>query len=183
MPTRSHLLGQVFGYWTVLDDGANSPSEDLKYTCRCRCGVIRLVRARSLVHGKSNSCGCLHRELVTRRGFKHGAAARGASIKEQTLYNARKTMLQRCFNRRNARFKDYGGRGITVCQKWIVGFRLFWDDMQAGWAPGLSLGRVDNDGHYNSKNCRWMTIEDQNARDSKRQRQPNGNHHQAEEPF
>jgi hypothetical protein len=116
------------------------------------------------------------------RGFKHGAAARG-SIKERTLYNARKTMLQRCFNRRNTRFKDYGGRGITVCQKWIVGFGFFWDDMQAGWERGLSLGRIDNDGHYNAANCKWMSDIEQNARDAKRQRQPNGNHHQVEQPF
>ena len=64
-----------------------------------------------------------------------------------------------------------------------VGFGFFWHDMQAGWERGLSLGRIDNDGHYNAANCKWMSDIEQNARDAKRQRQPNGNHHQVEQPF
>jgi len=70
-------------------------------------------------------------------------------------------MKERCYKPKDSRYKWYGARGITVCDRWLESFENFRDDMLSTWKPGLTLDRIDNDGNYEPSNCRWTTKSEQ----------------------
>lgn len=117
--------------------------------CKCECGELVDAPLQHLRRGAIVSCGCIRKEYAT----KHG--------KRYTLtYEIWKTMRQRCVNPRNRKFWLYGGRDITVCDRWLKSFANFLNDM--GECPsGYSIDRVDNDGNYEPANCRWATRKQQ----------------------
>lgn len=88
---------------------------------------------------------------------KHGMATKGAV---HPMYQVWLQMKQRCTNQKNKQWRNYGGRGITLCEEWRT-FSGFFADMGAGYAPGLSLDRVDNSAGYSKANCRWATAAQQ----------------------
>jgi len=98
---------------------------------------------------KTRSCGCINR--------KHGQA----NVKTAE-YKAWGSMLRRCYNKNSANFERYGGRGITVCDRWRE-FAAFFEDMGPRPSPQHSLDRVNNAGNYEAQNCRWATRSQQNA--------------------
>jgi hypothetical protein len=154
MPSLIDLTGQRFTRWTVLRQAASSDSgQGAKWLCRCECGTERLVLSISLRSGSSTSCGCLKVEKQTRRLFRHGFT--GTRIHRIWLQ-----MLQRCLNPNHRAYRYYGGRGITICERWKV-FENFLADM--GEAPaGLSLDRFPNrNGNYEPGNVRWATHTEQ----------------------
>jgi len=109
------------------------------------------VRGTTLRNGMTRSCGCLATELKRERATTHGHA----TTRTTPTYNSWAQISQRCENKNNAAFNNYGGRGITVCARWRV-FENFLADM--GERPlGCSLDRVNNDGNYEPVNCRWAT--------------------------
>jgi hypothetical protein len=113
--------------------------------------------ATNLKTGKTKSCGCLHHENAVATGKK---SARHA-MHSTPIYNTYHAMLQRCYNQQSKMFKHYGGRGITVCERWRESFENFLTDM--GDRPdGLSLDRIDTNGNYEPSNCRWATDFEQN---------------------
>lgn len=149
-----NLEGQVFGRWTVLrlDTGGH----EARWVCRCACGVERSVVRGILIRGRSRSCGCLGAELTGERSRVHGA-------KRTPTYMSWRRMRRRCFDENGEAFKHYGGRGISVCERWLgrQGFVNFLADM--GERPeGLSIDRIDNDKGYEPGNCRWATPKEQN---------------------
>lgn len=137
------LSGNVFGYLTVIrQDGRNKWNQPM-WLCRCQCGKERIVRGSSLRTGRSRSCGCLQANPE----YKTAA------------YNSWDAMIQRCNNPKHPKYASYGARGIRVCERWLD-FKVFLEDM--GQKPnGLSLDRIDNDGHYEPGNCRWATRKQQ----------------------
>lgn len=85
---------------------------------------------------------------------KHG-------MTDHPIHNAWLNMKQRCYNFKFKQYKDYGGRGIKICDRWLESFENFYEDMGSTWKPGLTLDRINNDGNYELGNCRWITRKEQ----------------------
>ncbi len=155
--------GDRFGHWTVQSTylkrrGSKNRQRSI---CLCICGKLRHVWTDSLMGGESKSCGCKRRGALT-----HGATAGG---KPNPEYIAWQRMKQRCYYPQTLDFERWGGRGITVCDRWKNSFEAFLDDMGSKPAPRYSVERRDNDGHYEPNNCYWASPKEQ-ARNTRRNR-------------
>ena len=156
MPARKNLLGCVYGRWTVLSYYGSS-GQGAMWLCECSCGTKKPVHASSLLHGKSNSCGCLMVELTSKFHKKHG---HNSKINGQSpTYRSWRNMLRRCNDPKHGSYSNYGGRGIKVCEEWR-NFEQFLADM--GERPeDKTLDRIDGDKGYSKENCRWMNMTEQ----------------------
>lgn len=141
----STTVGDVYGRLTIIGfirKGA------IYFDTRCTCGVNKQIRAVDIIKGKTLSCGCLRRDMITQSNITHG-------LTQSRQYRIWQGMKDRCTNKQNDRYIDYGGRGISYDPKW-QNFKEFWGDMKDGYSDDLSLDRVDNNGNYCKENCRWV---------------------------
>lgn len=151
---RLKLDGKKFGRLTVLKfhdiRTRKENKKESRWLCKCDCGNETVVVGSSLKSGKTQSCGCLNREVTKEIFTTHG-------LSYEKLYFVWKAMIARCENEEHPNFKDYGGRGIEVCEKWHD-LKVFIDwSKENGYKEGLELDRINNGGNYEPNNCRFVT--------------------------
>lgn len=155
------LSGQHFGRYSVIKFDMVSRSGAV-WLCRCTCGQERLVAANDLRRGNTNSCGCLRSEMVAERMRTHGATSRTHGATGTRLFNIWRGMLERCRLTSHKSYAQYGGRGITVCERWQERFEYFLMDMGQPPSAKHTLDRwPNNEGNYEPGNCRWATMFEQ----------------------
>lgn len=147
-----NLAWQRFGRWTVLPRYERVRLNTL-WLCRCDCGAEGWISTGNLRSEKSVSCGCFAKSQRSERARTHG-------MSKTNVYNTWQGMKGRCLNPDDDAFKNYGGRGIEICARWLD-FENFWTDMGPAWRPGLTIERQNNDGNYEPGNCIWIPLPDQ----------------------
>ena len=159
------MSGQRFGRLLVLGRCEPEHQGKVYWRCRCDCGKEVSVRGDHLRYGLVKSCGCYNSECATETHTTHGGY-------HTRLYKVYRTMLARCENPKNLEYKNYGGRGISVCEEWRSSFPAFrtWA-MANGYDPSAERGdctidRIDVNGNYEPSNCRWvpMSVQAKNKR-------------------
>ena len=154
------MTGQRFGRLVVVEQAPLRPgAHSACWLCRCDCGRYTVVSRGSLIKGTTRSCGCLSRELSSKR-LKAKLTTHGLS--NERLYSTWKGIKRRCYKEHDAGFKHYGGRGISMCEAWKKDYLVFREWAYAsGYADHLTIERVDVDGNYCPENCIWIPLEDQ----------------------
>jgi hypothetical protein len=163
--------GQVFGRLTAIELVSRDESSNNRHIWRflCECGTIKDIRIPTVRNGTTKSCGCIAKETLIRRNTVHGL-----SRSNKKEYRSWKDMRARCFNPMDTDFHSYGGRGITVCERWND-FASFFADMGKKPTPKHTIDRVDVNGNYEPSNCRWADAETQaNNKRNNRKLEHNG---------
>jgi hypothetical protein len=157
------LTGQRFGRLVVIERAVNILSVSRSKTawhCKCECGGKIITISESLKNGSTQSCGCLHIEHTISLKKSHGLCKNGNGGQHR-LYNIWISMRQRCFNKNSGDYKNYGGRGITICKAWDEYENFYTWAMANGYQDGLTIERKHNNGNYEPDNCTWIPKADQ----------------------
>lgn len=165
------LTGNKYNHLTVLKRAPNQ-GKNTMWECRCDCGNITTVSAPHLKSGHTKSCGCLHKETMRNMMQTHG-------LTHHPLYRVYRGIVDRTTLETCQCYKDYGGRGIKMCQEWADDFEAFYQwAMSHGYEKGLTIDRIDTNGDYCPENCRWVTHKvQQNNRRNNRLLEHNGEVH------
>ena len=160
------LTGQKFNKLTVISrvESRRQPSGKLVtyWKCKCECGKTTEVKACDLKNGHTVSCGCSHiqqakqqAKTMSKNNILHGKS-------NTRLYHIYNGMFNRCYKEKHKFYKNYGGRGIKICDEWLNNFMTFYNwAINNDYQDNLTIDRINNDGNYEPNNCRWQTIKEQ----------------------
>lgn len=147
------LSGMKFGMLEVVQYGFNKGGKHY-WMCKCDCGNSKSVYGNSLINGDSKSCGCLRKKITSQRMKTHGMSS-------ERLYRIWLKMKERCYYPKSISYKNYGKRGISICEEWLKfeNFRKW--AIENNYADNLSIDRIDVDGNYEPSNCKWSNSKEQ----------------------
>lgn len=163
MGSRIDLTGQRFGRLEVVRPGPTHKSksgfEFTRWFCLCDCGREVITYTSGLRRGHARSCGCLQKEVAAQNSITSGHKRARHGMTNARVWRIWRAMIGRCSHPATNGYERYGGRGISVCDRWNV-FENFLADM--GQPPdGFSIDRINNDGNYEPQNCRWASARQQ----------------------
>lgn len=150
-------IGDRFGSLVVLCM-TEPRHKERTYVCRCDCGNERIATSSHLYHGITTSCGCKKGEHVREGRLK---ARGGKPFHNKHIVSLRQNIITRCYRKYSKSYKDYGGRGIKMCDEWLNDYESFetWC-IKNGWRNDLEIDRIDNNGDYSPGNCRFVSKRD-----------------------
>lgn len=154
---NADLENKQFGRLTVLEyKGIINKNKKKYWLCKCSCGNVKIINGFNLIYRTTQSCGCIKKDKFH-------------NMKDTRMWNIWNKMRQRCNNANVDSFRYYGGRGIKVCQRWSK-FENFYIDMKDTYNDNLSIDRINVNGNYCKRNCKWSTNKEQanNKRNSKK---------------
>lgn len=157
------ISGQIFGHLTALYKLNNYHKKGVYWLCVCECGNLTEVNGKDLRKGNTKSCGCFRGRYP-----RNKPSISYSNNKPTRLYRIYHNMKSRCYNKNFHKYKNYGARGVTICDEWKDDFQAFYDwAISNGYKDNLTIDRIDVNGNYEPNNCRWATNKQQSRNTTK----------------